>query len=92
MMEAGHSHHTGFMLTVFALVIGTLLTIPVGTARATTVVIPDSNLDAHVRAALQKPTGDISDTDMQSLTIRLRLRPEFEDYNPTLCVAESHRS
>ncbi len=30
--------------------------------------IPDANLEAKIRAALSKPTGDISCTDMESLT------------------------
>ncbi len=39
-----------------------------GTAHAAVVTFPDPNLEAAVRASLSIPTGDILDTDMQTLT------------------------
>src|SRR5690242_18564404 len=39
-----------------------------GSTRAQNVTIPDSGLDAAIRAALQKPTGPLTEQDLLSLT------------------------
>lgn len=48
---------TGIVLTVLCLVC-------VDAAQALVVVFPDANLEAKIRTAIGKPTGDILDTDL----------------------------
>ena len=53
---------TAILSMVFAVIFFT------GTAQATVVTFPDENLERAIRNALNKPTGDITAADMESLT------------------------
>lgn len=57
-------NHIKSIRYLLALLVATILLAPTGTAQ-TVVDFPDANLEAAVRTAIAKPTGDILDTDLQ---------------------------
>jgi len=63
-----HVRDIRLTLVAMALALGLLVGLPTIPAHAVTVVIPDAGLESAVRNWLAKPTGDISDSDMRSLT------------------------
>ena len=64
-----HARNSRLITTTLLAVVGSVLVVfPGNTASAVTVDIPDSQLEAAIRDALGKPTGDITDTDLAGLT------------------------
>jgi hypothetical protein len=66
---SAHTRRVWATLAVTALALAAFVGLPTPAAHAVTVVMfPDAGLESAVRSALAKPSGDITDVDMESLT------------------------